>query len=434
MTETPYQHGLRANQLQFTHLLLQVFLVGMAWGVMRTVVPVLAESEFAAPENAYTLLSAFVITFGFVKGTLNFVAGRLSEKLGRKWVLVGGWVVALPIPAMIFYAPSWNWIIAATLLLGINQGLCWSMTQSSKLDISTADQRGLAIGLNEFAGYLGVAIAGVITGYLSDLLPPRTALMFFAISVTLTALLAAAVWVRETLPWMHSEARSLQHADAIHQYSYRARTLPTTPSTRQVFAWVSWQDRRMAAFSQAGLIEKFVDTLIWIFYPLYLYERGLSLFHIGIVVGIYGFVWGTLQTVTGKLSDRIGRMKPIVAGMWICALGVAMKLSGDGVLWWSLSAAITGLGMALLYPNLSAAVSDISHPNWRGSAIGVYRFWRDLGYGIGALVLGLTADMHSTIVSSFWVVIISMVLSGLLVCYWGEETLPRLSRQKRGRP
>ena len=162
------------------------------------------------------------------------------------------------------------------------------------------------------------------------------------------------------------------------------------------------------------------------FYPVYLYEQGLSLFHIGIVVGIYGFVWGTLQTVTGKLSDHIGRMKPIVSGMWICAIGVAMKLYGDDIMWWSLSAAITGLGMALLYPNLSAAINDLSHPSWRGSAIGVYRFWRDLGYGIGALVLGVTADIHGAITSSFLIVVISMFLSGLLVCYWGQETLPKL--------
>ena len=184
----------------------------------------------------------------------------------------------------------------------------------------------------------------------------------------------------------------------------------------------------MATFCQAGLIEKFVDTLIWVFYPIYLYEQGLSLFHISIIVGIYTLICGALQTATGKLSDHIGRMKPIVLGMWICAAGVAMKLYGDDILWWCLSAAVTGLGMALLYPNLSAAINDISHPNWRGSAAGVYRFWRDLGYGISALVLGLIADMHGAIEISFEVVAISMFLSGLLVCYWGQETLPRLRK------
>ena len=428
MTETSHQHGIAFNRMQFTHLLLQVFFVGMAWGVMRTVVPVLAETEFGMPEDAFTLLSAFVITFGVVKGTLNFVAGRLSEQLGRKYILVAGWITALPVPWIIFYAPNWNWIVASTILLGINQGLCWSMTQTAKLDITNLNQRGLAIGLNEFAGYIGVAVAGVITGYMSEILPPREALLYFGIVVILLALLFAWICVQETLPWMHAEARDRQQQSHIHQYSYLSRSISNTPTTWEVFAWVSWHDRRMAAFSQAGLIEKFVDTLIWVFYPVYLYEQGVSLFHIGIIVGIYGFVWGTLQTVTGKLSDHIGRMKPIVLGMWICAIGVAMKLYGDDILWWSFSAAITGLGMALLYPNLSAAVNDISHPNWRGSAIGVYRFWRDLGYGIGALVLGLTADIHGAITSSFAVVIITMFLSGLLVCYWGQETLPKLRK------
>ena len=426
MTELTYRHGIASNRIQFSHLLLQVFFVGMAWGVMRTVVPVLAETEFGIPESAFTILSAFVITFGFVKGALNFVAGRLSEQLGRKLVLVAGWIIALPVPWMIFYAPNWNWIVAATILLGINQGLCWSMTQTSKLDITHLNQRGLAIGLNEFAGYSGVAIAGVVTGYMSEVLPPREALLFFGIVVIVLALLFAWLCVQETLPWMHTEARKQQQENNIRQYSYGSRTISNNPSTWEVFTWVSWRDSRMASFSQAGHIEKFVDTLVWVFYPVYFYEQGLSLFYIGIVVGIYGFVWGTLQTVTGKLSDHIGRMKPIVAGMWICAGGVAMTLYGDGILWWSLSAAVTGLGMALLYPNLSAAVNDISHPNWRGSAIGVYRFWRDLGYGIGALILGLTADIYGTITSGFWVVIVAMFLSGLHVCFRGQETLPKL--------
>ena len=428
MTELTYRHGIASNRIQFAHLLLQVFFVGMAWGVMRTVVPVLAETEFGIPESAFTILSAFVITFGFVKGALNFVAGRLSEQLGRKSVLVAGWIIALPVPWMIFYAPNWNWIVAATILLGINQGLCWSMTQTSKLDITHLNQRGLAIGLNEFAGYSGVAIAGVVTGYMSEVLPPREALLFFGIVVIVLALLFAWLCVQETLPWMHTEVRKQQQENNIRQYSYGSRTISNTPNTWEVFTWVSWRDSRMASFSQAGHIEKFVDTLVWVFYPVYFYEQGLSLFYIGIVVGIYGFVWGTLQTVTGKLSDHIGRMKPIVAGMWICAGGVAMTLYSDGILWWSLSAAVTGLGMALLYPNLSAAVNDISHPNWRGSAIGVYRFWRDLGYGIGALILGLTADIYGTITSGFWVVIVAMFLSGLHVCFRGQETLPKLRR------
>ena len=199
------------------------------------------------------------------------------------------------------------------------------------------------------------------------------------------------------------------------------------PTTWEVFTLMSWRDKRMAAISQAGLVEKFVDALIWVFYPVYLYQHGLSLASIGWVVGVYGFVWGGSQFFTGKLSDHIGRQKPIVWGMWLCGAGVGMMLLGEHVLWWSFSAAMTGLGMALLYPNLSAAVSDIAHPNWRGSAIGIYRFWRDLGYGIGALALGLVANMTGALGAGFWFVAIAMFLSGAVVWWWGEETHPRLN-------
>lgn len=194
---------------------------------------------------------------------------------------------------------------------------------------------------------------------------------------------------------------------------------------------MSWRDRRMAAISQAGMVEKFVDALIWVFYPLFLYQHGLSLASIGWVVGVYGFVWGGSQLITGKLSDHVGRQKPIVWGMWICGAGVGMMLLGESVAWWSFSAAVTGFGMALLYPNLSAAVSDIAHPNWRGSAIGIYRFWRDLGYGIGALALGLVANLSGAINSGFWFVTIAMLVSGLIVWIWGEETHPRLNPADR---
>ena len=428
MSEITYQHGIASNRLQFTHLLLQVFFVGMTLGIMRTVVPVLAETEFGKPEDAFTLLSAFVITFGFSKAILNLVAGRLSERVGRKSVLIIGWIAALPIPWMIFYAPSWNWIIASTILLGVNQGFSWAMTQTSKIDITDVNQRGFTIGINVFIGSAGITAAGLLTGYLSEIIPPREALLFFGIAVTSLAIIFAWACVSETLPWMHTEVRKQKQGNNIQRYHYGSHSLPDTPTTWEVFAWVTWRDRRMAAFSQAGLVEKFVDTLIWVFFPVYLHEQGLSLFHIGIVVGIYSFVGGALQTATGKLSDRIGRMKPIVAGMWICAAGVVMKLYGDDIIWWCLSAAVTGVGMALLYPNLGAAVNDISHPSWRGAAAGIYWFWRSLGYGIGALILGVTADLHGAITSSFWAVAISTFLSGLLVCYWGQETLPRLSK------
>lgn len=429
MQSTALHHGIRANPGQFLHQLLQVLLVGSTIGMMRTVVPVLAESEFGVPRQSFMLLTAFVVAFGFVKGVMNFVAGRLSERIGRRRVLVLGWMVALPIPVLIYVAPSWNWIIAATVLLGINQGLTWSMTQTAKLDITRPDQRGLTMGLNEFAGYLGLASAGIVTGYLAIALGARLGLLVFGLVVILLALGLSVLWVKETLPWAHAEGA--RHAAGLTagpapRYPTNIRSHPTT---WEVFSLMSWRDRRLAAICQAGLVEKFVDALVWVFYPVFLHQRGVSLTDIGWIVGIYGFVWGGSQLFTGKLSDHIGRHKPNVWGMWLCAAGVAMMPLQEGVAWWSLASAVSGLGMALLYPNLSAAVADISHPNWRGSAIGIYRFWRDLGYGIGALGLGLAAMSTGLVETAFWFVAISMFVSGAVLWLAGEETHPRLNPQ-----
>ncbi len=425
--EQQYLHGIRNNLSQFLHQLVQVFLVGLTLGMLRTVIPALAETEFGVPKGSFGLLMAFVVAFGFVKGALNFVAGRLSERMGRKTVLLLGWASAIPIPFMILHAPSWNWIVAATVLLGVNQGFTWSMTQTSKLDLTRADQRGLTIGLNEFAGYVGVAIAGIVTGYLAGDLGPRMGLFVFGAAVITGALLLTAVWVKETLPWAHKEAARHAAGKSSGPKPRFPQNISDTPTTWEVFTLMSWRDRRMAAISQAGLVEKFVDALIWVVYPVYLYERGLSLAHIGWVVGVYGFVWGGSQFFTGKLSDRIGRQKPIVWGMWLCGAGVGMMLLGDHIATWLASAAVTGLGMALLYPNLSAAVADIAHPAWRGSAIGIYRFWRDTGYGIGALLLGWVAHASGNLASGFWFVAIAMFVSGLIVQVFSEETHPRLN-------
>ena len=420
--------GIRANRGQVLQQLLQVLLVGMTLGMMRTVVPALAESEFGVPGGSFMLLVAFVVAFGFVKGSMNFVAGRLAERIGRRQVLLIGWLVALPIPALVYFAASWNWIVLATVLLGVNQGLTWSMTQTAKLDLTRADQRGLVIGLNEFAGYVGVAIAGVITGYAASLLGPREGLLWFGAAVIGLATLLAWLTVAETLPWAQADA--LRHAAAPAAQALRPRYpigVSERPTTREMFALMSWRDRRMAALCQAGLVEKFVDALVWGFWPVYLHQQGVGLPGIGWIVGVYGFTWGGAQFFTGRLSDKLGRQRLNVGGMWLCGAGVALLPLGSGALWWSASAAVAGLGMAMLYPNLSAAVADIAHPSWRASAIGIYRFWRDLGYGIGALGLGAAAALGGRIDSAFWFVAVAMGLSGLVLYRWGEETHPRLN-------
>lgn len=418
-------HGIRANTQQFAHLVAQVFFVGLTLGMMRTVLPALAESEFGVPRGSFMLLTSFVVAFGVVKGTLNFVAGRLSERLGRRRVLLLGWVSALPIPFMVYYAPSWSWIVAATVLLGINQGLTWSMTQTAKLDLAHGDQRGFAIGINEFAGYVGVAVAGIITAYLAQHLGARLGLLVFGLTAIGAAGAATLLWVKETLPWAHLEAA--RHASLTGPGARYPKGVSAQPSTWEMFTLMSWRDRRMAAFSQAGLIEKFVDALMWVIYPVWLYQRGFSLPAIGWIVGSYGIVWGLSQFFTGRLSDRIGRLKPIVWGMLLCGVGVGLMPLSATAIWQTGSAMLTGFGMALLYPNLSAAVADIAHPDWRGSAIGIYRFWRDLGYGVGALILGISAAASGSLEWTFWLVAAAMMVSGLAVAFMAEETLPRLN-------
>lgn len=421
------KHGIRHNKSQFLHQLLQVLLVGLTIGMTRTVIPALAESDFGVPKNSFVLLSSFVVAFGLVKGTMNFVAGRLSERIGRKQVLLLGWLVALPIPIMIWFAPSWNWVVAATVLLGVNQGLTWSMTQTSKLDITRLEERGLTLGLNEFSGYVGVALAGIATAYMASHFGARQGILIFGMTVIVLALVLTQLWVKDTLPWAKAEAA--KHAPGAAQ-ALRPRYpegVSANPSTKEIFMLMSWRDKRLMALSQAGMVEKFVDALVWIFYPVFLYQKGVSLTNVGWIIGIYGFVWGGSQLFTGRLSDRIGRHLLNVWGMWICGAGVAAMMLGDSVVWWATSAAVSGFGMALLYPNLSAAVADISHPSWRGSAIGIYRFWRDLGYGIGALGLGLAAHFTGQMQAAFWFVAVSMFASGALLWRLGEETHPRLN-------
>lgn len=419
--------GIRQNLGQFSQQLLQVFFVGLTIGMQRTVVPVMADSEFGVPAGSAALLMAFVVSFGFVKGAMNFVSGRLSERAGRRRVLIWGWLVALPIPFIFLFAPSWNWIVAANILLGVNQGFAWSMTVTSKLDIVRPDQRGLATGFNEFSGYGGVALAGLITGYLAADFDPRSSLFGFGLAVILLALLSALLFSKDTLPWARAESE--KHKSGTHE-GPRPR-FPTNvsehPSTAEIFMLVSFRHRTFMALSQAGCIEKFVDALVWVFFPVYLHGRGVSLVEIGWVVGSYGFVWGGSQLWTGPLSDAIGRKWPIVTGMWTCAAGIVATMMVEGLIAWSITAAVTGVGMALLYPTLIAAVGDISHPDWRGSSLGVYRFWRDLGYGIGALLLGFVADAFGAFEAGFWFTASAMTLSGLWVALDMEETSARLN-------
>ncbi len=365
-----YRLGIGPNMRPFLQQLLQVFFVGQTIGLQRTVLPVMAESEFGLARGSLLALFAFVISFGVVKGAMNFVSGRLSEHRGRRKVLIWGWLVALPIPFIILFAPNWWWIVGANLLLGVNQGFCWSMTVTAKMDIVRAEERGLATGFNEFAGYGGVALAGLATGYLASVFDPRLSLFVYGLSLILVALGASMLAFTETLPFARAEAAG-RLAEATGTQPPAAYVQgPADPTAGRIFALVSWQNRDFLALSQAGSVEKFVDALMWVLVPVAMAARGATLIEVGWVTGIYGFVWGASQLWTGPLSDRIGRKPPIVAGFFLCAAGVLVFPLFAGVAGWSIAAAVIGVGMALLYPTLIAAVGDIAHPAWRGSALG----------------------------------------------------------------
>lgn len=421
-----YTLGIRNNMRPFLEQVLQVFFVGLTIGLQRTVIPVLAETEFGVAKGSMTVIFAFIISFGVVKGAMNFVSGRISERVGRRKVLIWGWLVALPIPFMILWAPTWGWIVAANVLLGINQGFCWSMTVTSKMDIVQADERGLATGVNEFAGYGGVALAGLLTGYLASYFDARTSLFVFGLVIILLALAASYLVFTETLPWARAEA-ARHRSGNISGPQPRYITAPDDPTAAQIFALVSWRSPTFMAIAQAGSVEKFVDALMWALVPVFLVSKGASLIEIGWITGAYGLVWGASQLWTGPLSDKVGRKWPTVTGFFLCAGGVLVFPFFNAVIGWMIAASVTGVGMALLYPTLIAAMGDISHPSWRGSALGVYRFWRDLGYALGALAMGLVADASGMLEAGFWFTALAMATSGAWLILRMQETHPSLN-------
>ncbi|MGB5079369.1 MAG: MFS transporter [Burkholderiales bacterium] len=424
--EAVYVRGIRANLHQFIQQAIQVFFVGLVIGMERNVLPVLSQ-DFGVPKGSFLFLMSFVVSFGFVKGVLNFAAGRLSEHIGRKKVLLLGWLAALPIPFMILHAPSWGWIVAANVFLGINQGFAWTMTVTSKVDITRAEQRGFATGVNEFAGYAAVAIAGVVTAYLTVAYGPRDALFGFSLAVILVAILTALLFIEETLPWARAEGAQHANGTYVGHKPRFAAGVSEHPGMWEVFTLVSFRNRTFRSFAQAGVSNKLADALLWVLFPVFLHERGLNIVQIGWITGVYGAVWGGSQLWTGALSDAVGRKKTIVAGLWVLGLGTAAVTLVEGTTAWIVTAAVMGVGMALLYPNLIAAVADISHPAWRSTALGAYRYWRDTGYAIGAIALGLVAQWRDDVAAAFWFTTIVLGLSGLWVALQAEETHPRLN-------
>ena len=410
------QPGLRVNLAQFVLLATITFGVGLVVGSERVVVPVLARQDFAVASFVATL--AFIVSFGFVKAALNLVAGRLADQYGRKGLLIAGWLVAFPIPFLIIFAPSWGWIVVANLLLGVNQGLAWTMTVTSKIDLVGPRNRGFALGINEFSGYAGVSVGGFLSGLLGGIYGLRVAPFLFVLGVILVMTFVSLL-VRETLPFAHLETQTRRVA----QQQGETAASPSRPCLATIFALTTWGDRSLAAASQAGLIEKFTDTLAWGLFPLYFASHGLSPVSIGALVATYTGTWAILQIYTGHLTDRIGRKWPIVGGLWIAALGIAVVAVSSILFWWLVGALLMGIGMALLYPTLLAVVSDVAAPQWRATSLGVYRLWRDSGYAFGALAIGGIADAFG-LLAGFWFAAALMAVSGLIVALLMYETLP----------
>ena len=412
-----YQRGIARNRGQFLLQTSQVFFVGLVIGMERTVLPSLAQ-DFGVAKGAFLFLASFVISFGLVKGALNLVAGSLSDHIGRKRVLLLGWIAGIPIPLLIFFAPNWWWIVAANVFLGINQAFTWTMTVTSQIDLAGSRQRGLAVGINEAVGYLGMGLAGLATGYLAVLYGPRWALLLFGLGVILLALVLL-LRVRDTIAWVHAE-------HAAHPVS----SPPPKQSWMQGFLEVSFRNPRYRAFCQAGVANKVADTLVWVLFPLYFLEHAMGVVAIGWITGVYGAVWGLSQLWTGYLADRIGRKIPIVSGFFLLSAGLVATALLQGFVLWVLAALIMGSGMALLYPNLVAAMSDLAPPLERGRILGVYRYWRDTGYAIGGLLLGLVAQWSNEIRPAIWVTAGIVALSGLWVALAVKEIHPRPVQKK----
>jgi MFS family permease len=409
IAESQARLGLQANWQQFALLVIVNAFVGAMVGLERTIVPLIAEAEFNLASRAVTL--SFIVSFGVVKGLANLFAGRLSDRIGRKGILVVGWLFALPVPLLIIWAPTWEWVVFANILLGVNQGLCWSTTVIMKIDLVGPKQRGLAMGLNEFAGYVAVSLSALLTGYLAATFGLRPAPFLPGIGFALLGLLFSIVLVRETRGHAQLEARS--------NPSTATRHLPFG----QVFLRTSLKDRALFAASQAGLVNNLNDGLVWGLLPIYLFARGLPVEQVGMVAAAYPGVWGLSQLVTGALSDRWGRKWLIAAGMVVQALGIWVFVAGEGLGIWLSGAVLLGLGTAMVYPTLIAAVSDVARPEWRASAVGVYRLWRDMGYAVGGLAAGLLADAAGIPITIALIGALTFV-SGLVVAVVMYETRP----------
>jgi len=411
MGERPIRLGLGENLPQFTLLVVVNAFVGAMAGLERSILPTLAAHDFHLV--ARTAVLSFIVVFGVAKAITNFGAGQLSDRFGRKHVLVAGWLAAAPVPFLLMWAPTWSWILAANALLGISQGLTWSTTVIMKIDLVGPRQRGLAMGLNEFAGYGALALSAFATGWIAARYGVRPQPFYLGVGFAALGLAISALLIQET-----------QHHASHESALVGARSEANVLHPRQVFWRTTIGDANLSSVSQVGLVNNLNDGMAWGLFPVVFAAAGLNLAQIGALAALYPAVWSVFQLVTGAASDRVGRKPFIVWGMWIQALGVIVVAVGHALAWFVAGDVLLGIGTAMVYPTLLAAIGDVAHPMWRGSAVGVYRLWRDLGYAVGAVVAGATADVFG-LSAALWLIGLLTFASGLIASVRMSETLHR---------
>ncbi|MET3683573.1 MFS family permease [Alkalibacillus flavidus] len=402
------KNGIKENLLLFSILVLTNFFVGAMVGVERTVLPIIGEDQFGLASTSAAL--SFIVSFGFSKAIINYFAGAIADRFGRKRVLLIGWGFGLFVPILIIFAHAWWVIVVANILLGINQGLAWSMLVNMKIDVAKATQRGTAVGLNEFAGYSGVALFAALSGYIAQNVALRPEPFLLGIGIVIIGIILS-LFVKDTEPFIREQMKG------------KGAQQQSNMSAKEVFAESTWRNKNLSNASFSGLTTNLKDGMAWGLFPLYFATVGLSVSDIGIIVAVYPAAWGIFQLFTGTLSDKWGRKRLIASGMYVQAISLWLILLVDGFLWWFTASALLGLGTAMVYPTLQAAISDVAAPSWRASSMGVYRFWRDTGYAFGALFAGLFADLFDV---SWAIGLVALLpfIAGAFAQFTMDETLP----------